>query len=193
MNSRVFARRSKTIRSSAIRYVLALSLVLELGVLADAGTAQSSACPVIPADFSAADELAAMELLKSHMDEEDVTGAGFQLRNGAAIPLLHVAAYKGCLDFLKYYITIHGMDHVSLRNLVGMNVLHIAVNGGHIDVVKYLLEQGADPRETISHIVILGANRSLAGARVVKNVDARQLAELKGHEAIVDIIPKKKP
>ena len=174
-------------RPATARVLAALSVI---AVLMAPAHSVAGPCPAIPQDLSPGDESRALELLRAATAEADIRGAGFQVKRGVPIPMLHVAAYKGCLDFVRYYLSVHGMDHVSVRNPAGMNVLHIAVWQGHTPVVKFLLDQGADPSETIDQIIVMGKDSSM---RVLTKVDAARLAEAQGHADIVRLISRRKP
>jgi len=54
--------------------------------------------------------------------------------------LLHVAAYRGCLD-LVITLVEKGLS-VNIRGSQGKTPLHVAYN--HLDVTRYLIEHGAD-------------------------------------------------
>jgi len=65
---------------------------------------------------------------------------------------LHVAAYGGHAELVKYFLTVKDQDignpEIDAKDKAGWTALHCAASPGHLAICEYLLEMGASPSAT---------------------------------------------
>ena len=170
-------------KKSYTKYLLLLIIIYWSG-------STFAACPSLSNNLTAKDEEGVINEFKSYLVNSDIQEAGFFSSPGAPIPLLHLGVSKGCFDFVKYFISIHGIKNVSVKNLAGMNVLHIAIDKGHKNIVKLLLESGADPSATIDKMITLNDGEDIGQAKILTNVTSLDLAKMRGDKDIIKLLEK---
>ncbi len=104
------------------------------------------------------DNYEAVETLLTHIEERHIGRLSkvVNAKDEYGYTPLHLAAYSGKLDTVKYLIS-KGAD-VNTKNKCGVTTLHIAANYGKLNVVKYLVNKGANVNANAVELLLSGTS-----------------------------------